>query len=382
LLRVGHPTGAWPTMSVSPTPPRRPDDAISAIIAGLHQWEAETDPGARDKIQFELEALVTDSNTADILRALPPELLETPFAMKMLERWSKHDPAAALVWLAGCPKSTDVQIGLPVRCWIERDVKGMSQYIEALPAGDWKQQLLTVAATTALLKSIPEDAVSWLSQLAPERLSPDMLDWAAAIWGQKDVVAAAYWAIEQANPALQDRLLANVVGGYARLNPAGAVDFAGKILQSGEEMNQAAERIATAWVAVDPKAAADWIVQYPDGETRRNTLSLLLYNWTSSDPSAAQNWILEQPAAERDEMLGQLASWKAQDNPAVAINLVAYLSPGPMRDEAGLSVLHQWARGDFEKANAWVNGLSPGSFQSQAIMELGKVLNEPKNIPF
>jgi hypothetical protein len=362
--------------------PKAGNNFIAALIAKLRQWNVATDPVVQEQMESELEGLLTDANVAGILRQLPSEFLDTPFAVKALEKWSQFDPAEALRWLAQDSKPMNTYAAIAVLSWLDRDIGGLREYINNFPVGEWKQQVLSMAASGALQKNLPEDAVAWLAQLSPGNQDRNLLEWAARVWAQKDFAAAVKWVDEQADPELHDRLLANLAAGLAQTDPRAAIEFARANLQTGDAINSAVQGIVSAWGGSDPQAAADWIAQFPAGETRAASLNSLLFSWSNSDLAAAQNWISTQLTGdERNQAILQLATLKAQSDLPAAADLIAQIPSGQAQTDLGTGIVRRWSEEDFNAANDWVNHLPSGQFQQLSLAVLETVRSGPEDGP-
>jgi len=87
---------------------------------------------------------------------------------------------------------------------------------------------------------------------------------------------------------------------------------------------------------------------------------------------ALASWTNTQEAsAWRDNIRAYLAYLRAQTDPLAAARLVVSdISPGPARDEAMISVLHQWALRDSEAAKAWADSFSDDKLKKRALAEI------------
>lgn len=69
--------------------------------------------------------------------------------------------------------------------------------------------------------------------------------------------------------------------------------------------------------------------------------------------------------------MGRLAYVQSQNEPAAAANLVLeQIPPGPIQEEAAITVLHQWGGRDLASATAWADQFPPGTLRDRAEAEL------------
>lgn len=122
----------------------------------------------------------------------------------------------------------------------------------------------------------------------------------------------------------------------------------------------------------DPLAAMDMAVAKNLTDADPGLLASLVNQWAIKDFDGACKWIKTQESgAWRDDMLARLACLRAQTDPLDAARLVtAEILPNPARDEALISVLHQWALQDPETAEIWAGSFSDDKLKSRALAEL------------
>lgn len=356
-----------------------------ALAARVTRWRATADIELKGSIQKEIEALLTSGNARNVLDLLAPDLLSEPLALEALEKWAEAKPAEAMAWLESKNRfqSNDALVETGVAVWLRQDIDGLCSYLVTLGDRGWKQGVLAAVCRSELRQDLPEDAALWLLQLPEQQRPSELADAIAQGWGKKDFGAATSWIMSQRDPALQDRLLANMLGGYAQRNPAGAAEFAQNVFPSGKELGHVTDLIVAVWARVDARAAADWVAQLPEAEVRGRSLNQLMPKWLAADPAAARNWVLAQPATEeRTESVQRILQWSTQNNPAIAAELLEHIPPDEMRTGVRIGIVRQWARWDLAGASRWVSQMPPGPLQRDALFALSSAASEPRDIPF
>jgi hypothetical protein len=163
-------------------------------------------------------------------------------------------------------------------------------------------------------------------------------------------------------------------------------------------------RSLRAWAAKDPEAALAAAMKLPEGDERNQALSAvclglaetnpadavklaqtlnldkqpgavmesLVQQWAGTDLASALVWANSQPAGDqRDGFTTRIAFVMSQSNPTDAANLVInQISPGPIQDEAVMTVLNQWGNQNLAAAATWVKGFPEGPLQARAAAEL------------
>ena len=122
----------------------------------------------------------------------------------------------------------------------------------------------------------------------------------------------------------------------------------------------------------DPLAAMEMALANQLQKVDSGLLTGLIGQWATHDFDGAHAWIKTQEIGDwRNDMLGRLAYLRAQTDPLAAARLaVADISPGPARDEAMISVLHQWALRDPETARAWADSFRDDTLKTRALAEI------------
>ncbi len=170
---------------------------------------------------------------------------------------------------------------------------------------------------------------------------------------------------------------------------------------------QALLRVSDVWGASDPGEAAAWAAGLGTPEERRFCLAAICRQAARTDPALAIGYALDSVDGEDPALLEHLAAtyiasegpgtrkeaavwiratWNNEDRdrfwaagvrmmaenaPEKAANLaVEHISPGPVQDEAVISILHQWSRHDRAAAAAWVALFPEGEFRTRAEKEI------------
>ena len=97
---------------------------------------------------------------------------------------------------------------------------------------------------------------------------------------------------QQARQALR-----NVLSAWVRVEPAAAADYVAS-LPSGKTQDEAVTAIANQFAATDAQGAIDWAQKLPSGPARQNALTNILSQWAEADPRAAADFALH--ASDKD----------------------------------------------------------------------------------
>lgn len=167
------------------------------------------------------------------------------------------------------------------------------------------------------------------------------------------------------------------------------------------EREKAVRELAQEWTAKAPGAAENWAASLADAAERETALTHVSLTAANSDPatamemaqwyhlppgtvqnlaqiwgkkdfSAALGWASDlSPGPAKEVALSRIFLTRAESDPAGAATLVSErLAPGPMQEEAAISVLYYWLRRDTIAASAWVAQFPPGKMRTRAENEV------------
>jgi hypothetical protein len=211
----------------------------------------------------------------------------------------------------------------------------------------------------------------------------------------------------------RDAGLAEIAGRWVGKNPREALEFARR-LPAGEVRETFLRQLLVAWAEKDADAALSWSDQLENDAERlrsqatvctelakekpRQALELaighgadegigdgllenLTMQWADREPAPALEWVRQQPTGEwRDRLMARVVFVLAKSEPFnAACHVAEEMEPGPMQNEAIISVLHQWAMSDFPAARDWAETLPTGVLRERAMNELTGLRNSVRN---
>jgi hypothetical protein len=259
------------------------------VLAKLQEWDDDDQPDLREQRIRELAALLDGTNAWDIITDVPADLMGYVFAVPSVRERLMSDPVAALDWMSQHP-NVQSQLQTFLQDWSQLDKNAMQQTINALPQGQWREQVFAAAANEALTTD-PASAVGLAMQMNVAPRENPWLDMAMTEWAKQDPYAAAQKANQAGDFNLQQQLFADVTVGLAGSNPQTAANFAQQFITDGKTLNDSMGEIAWAWALQDPASAGTWLVQLPGGDAQQNALDNLMQVWGNHDPNAATTWV-------------------------------------------------------------------------------------------
>lgn len=172
---------------------------------------------------------------------------------------------------------------------------------------------------------------------------------------------------------VREELLRQVAGEWTKQNPAQAIEWAANLKDTSERT----DALGNACIQISQSNPAQAVATAERFGVGKNDgiLDNATQLWASQDPSAALGWAQGQPPGEqRDRLMTRIVFVEAQTAPSEAARFVSEeIPPGPMQDEAIISVLHQWGLRDSAGASAWVSNFAESPLRERAINELAAV---------
>ena len=219
----------------------------------------------------------------------------------------------------------------------------------------------------------------------------------------RDFARTLFQVEKISDPTARDLALTQLVESWAEHTPRDAAEFA-RNQTAGARRENLIRRLVLVWVIADPTSALTWVRQLSDPMEQQRTLAEiclglsehnprevlraaldlhldkngdglienLTAQWAAQDLAAAHEWVKQQPVGGwRDGMLARVAFVSSQSNPSQAARWVSTeMQPGRARDEAVISVLHQWTLRDLDAALAWADSFPIGPLRERALSEL------------
>ncbi|HSU56846.1 MAG TPA: hypothetical protein VLT36_22495 [Candidatus Dormibacteraeota bacterium] len=207
------------------------------------------------------------------------------------------DPSAAAKFVMQLPEGPTriAAAEIVAISWASNDLPSAIQWIGTLPDGDLKQ---TVTRTTAYeaARIDPLSALDLASMLPASAERTQLLAHTLSQWATSEPAAATDWVNDLPDDSLKQRLLESVAVSAAEQNPEAAAALVASAITSDHEQSRAAVAVIQRWAQTAPEKAAQWLQDFPEGETRRAGTENLLAIWKLSDPQAATQWEMRSSA--------------------------------------------------------------------------------------
>jgi hypothetical protein len=256
-----------------------------------------------------------------------------------------------------------------------------SEAVAVVPAKPRAFVSETVSSSPAAhepLSHLMEEIQNQLStgdETAGQRVQTDLLPQLVAL----NPAAAGHLAETITPDAGRSDVLRSVAQAWAGTDAAGALAWAAQ-LSDADEQRATLANVIQKMAQSDPARAVDAAQKYQLNDGQYDVLPSLAVQWASQDLTAALAWAGNLPAGDqRDEIMARIAFVESQDVPVDAGNRVLNeIPPGPVQEEAVMTVIHQWSLKDMSGAWGWVEKFPEGALKDRALGELA-VVNRQHN---
>ena len=269
---------------------RTREQAMSGIISTL----AQTDPAKAAAILG--DAAVTNQNSHQV--------------GMIVRAWIKTDQTAALAWLDSLDLRGDAQQSVHsqfLRNWVDEDAPAASRYALSIPDEKSRQQ-----------------AISSL----------------VGAWGRNDPQAAREWIMTSLEGDSKNSSLNSLIQSLSHQDHAAALRYyqeaTANLSPEAIEKNfgNSASQIARNWVQYDPKAAGQWVMTLPEGDSRANSVRSMVDDLGDYDIKGAAEFVNTLAVGkERDQAVASLVSDLGnQGDPQSAFDWAASVSDASKRE--------------------------------------------------
>jgi hypothetical protein len=228
--------------------------------------------------------------------------------------WAKQDPAGALSWANGLSSDKDQALRAVVSEVAKTDPKKASEMLASMTGIEKGRAYRNVA--TEYGASNFSEAQAWVRTLPADEQAEAMASAIGGLSNKDPNEAARQLALMQAGEA-KDRVLSEVVGDLARLDPKAASDLL-KSQGSEQGVIDGVGELMPSWVSKDAAGALAFANSLDAGDARDSALQSYVWSNTTSAPSDLVR-VAETIADEGDRQrtLGVAAArWMREDETA------------------------------------------------------------------
>lgn len=253
--------------------------------------------------------------------------------LKVAELWPKQDVDAAFAWFRGL-SGQDRETAFPM-------------IFEAYAA------------------EYPQAAAQFAQSTEAGSLRGEALYNVAAQWSESDAAGAFNWIRDMPQEEL-GQLYPVVMNRYIEQDPQAASALV-YTLPSGDQQLQFIEKLGRHLAELDLQYAFDWANVLSDEKARSTALNSAIAVWAVKEPQQALQYSVEHLSGSRqEEVISAALREISRQSPEEAAATVANL-PNAMAEKHTQRIVDEWYRkGDSERVEAWITGLSNGVVLDQA----------------
>ncbi|MGL5017645.1 MAG: hypothetical protein ACRDBP_05900, partial [Luteolibacter sp.] len=378
--------------SISSTWIRHDPDAAIAWVQSLDSVDKST---AIQNITSQLAH--EDPAKAAALLASMPMTSQTSYQFSNLaSQWTQQDPEAARKWVESLPagqakqralsgiisslaqsdpvkaatffgdtmvtNQNSSEVGMIVGAWVKTDQTAALAWLESLDLrGDAQRNV----HSQFLNNWVNQDAAAasrYAISLSDEKSRQQAINSLVGAWGNNDPTAAKEWIMASLQGDAKNTSLNSLIQTISRRDFPTALKYYQEATANltpeviDKTFGNTASQIASNWVQHDPKAAGQWVMSLPEGETRSNSIRSMVDDFGDYDIKGAAEFVSTLPAGkDRDQAVTSIvADLGYQGDSASAFDWAASIGDQTKREGAIRNAVNRWKESDPAAARAAV----------------------------
>lgn len=191
------------------------------------------------------------------------------------------------------PESTPRPPWSQIQEWVlasSTNLFGTCLRAEQCPLESGRSEVLRVVGYEAA-RVDPVRAVTLAMGMEPGSDRDRLLLHAIREWALRDVEAALEWVRQGEDEALRWRLLGALAVVMAESDASRAAGLVAGEMGDGSEQARAAVGVLQRWAGRDPRAALDWLAQFPDSSLRRAAVRSMVALWSDRTLQEVEAWL-------------------------------------------------------------------------------------------
>ncbi len=189
-------------------------------------------------------------------------------------------------------------------------------------------------------------------------------------------------AADVRQPLLEALMLVDPVEQWRALRPLGIEprtdDFRralGSLSDNWPDLNKV-RNLVSQWAALDPKAAAAWVMELGASGRQHQALQALVQAWGKEDAAGVRQWVASLPPTPlRDQAAAQVVQVLAATDPAGAAEVAHSIQNPSIQSGAIQQVATHWTRKDSEAVQGWLQRLPEGPERDAAAVAVARTIS-------
>lgn len=367
-------------------------DAAMAWINGLPAADRYK---ALQNVTWQL-AQEDPAKAAELLSALPANNQISHQFSQLASQWAQQDLEAAQKWVESLPagqtrqqamsgiigtlaqtdpaKAASVfgdavvnyqnshQVGMIVGEWIKTDQTAALAWLDGLDLRGDAQRNVHSQFLSNWVGEDPTAASRYALGIKDEKSREQAIGSLVGAWGSNDPVAAHEWIMKSLEGQAKDRSLNSLIQTLSYQDYPTALQYYQEATANltpeaiEKTFGSTASRIASNWVQHDPKAAGQWVLSLPEGDSRSNSIRSMVDDLGDYDIKGAAEFVNTLAVGkERDQAVASLVSDLGyQGDPESAFDWASSISDASQRESMIRNAANQWKEVDRAAAQAAV----------------------------
>ncbi|MEY3894894.1 MAG: hypothetical protein RLZZ214_413, partial [Verrucomicrobiota bacterium] len=277
---------------------------------------------------------------------------------------AQTDPAQAAAMLGGAvvTNQNSGQVGTIVGAWIKTDQTAALAWLDSLDLrGDTQRNVHSQFLQNWVNEDAPA-ASRYALGIQDEKSRQQAISSLVGAWGRNDPQAAREWIMTTLDGDAKNSSLNSLIQGLSHQDYTTALRYyqeaTANLPPEAVEKNfgSTASQIARNWLQHDPKAAGQWVMSLPQGESRSSSVRSMVDDLGDYDIKGAAEFVGTLAAGkERDRAVGALVSDLGDHgDPESAFDWAASITDTSSRESLIRTAANQWKEYDRAAARAAV----------------------------
>ena len=351
------------------------------------------------------------ATAAKLLSSLPANNQTSQHYSQLAGQWAQQDPEAAQKWVESLPagqareqakngiigalmrndpaKAADIlggsvvtnqnsyKIGMLVGEWVKTDQTAALAWLDSL---DLRGDAGRNVHSQFMHNWANEDAAAasrYALGIQDEKTRQQAIGSLVSAWGNNDPVAARDWIMNSLDGESKNQSLNSLIQNLNYQDHTMALQYYQEATANlpqeviDKSFGSTASQLASSWAQHDLKAASQWVLNLPEGETRSNSIRSMVDDLGDHDIKQAAEFVNTLAVGkERDRAVEVLVyDLGNQGDPESAFDWAASVSDDSQRENLIRNAAHRWKESDLAAAQAAVAGANISSEAKDSILK-------------
>ncbi len=296
--------------------------------------------------------------------SLPPGQAKQQALSEIIGHLAQSDPVKAATYFGDTivTNQNSGQVGMIVGAWVKTDQTAALAWLESLDLRGDAQRNVHSQFLHNWVNENASAASRYALGIQDEKSRQQAISSLVGAWGNNDPIAAKEWIMASLQGDSKNTSLNSLIQILSHRDFPTALKYYQEATANltseviDKTFGSTASQIASNWVQHDPKAAGQWVMSLPEGETRSNSMRSMVDEFGDYDIKGAAEFVSTLPAGkDRDQAVTSLVSDLGyQGDSESAFDWAASISDQAKREGAIRNAVNRWKESDPAAARAAV----------------------------